>query len=78
MQYPLKPMSLGEILDQAVALLKNHFKLLFRISCYLWLPATVVYTVVVYLLTPANIVPGKPMTEEQFRQWQRSRRSSGS
>lgn len=38
MRYPIQALTLGEILDQCVTLVRNHAKLLFGISAFLLLP----------------------------------------
>ncbi len=62
-RYALREMGIGDILDQAVKLLKNHFKLLFLISCFLSVPAGLIHSFAVYAMMP-TITPGA-MTDAQ-------------
>ncbi|MFH0910707.1 MAG: hypothetical protein V1918_04285 [Planctomycetota bacterium] len=62
MQYLMKEMGIAEILDQGVAIFRNHFKLLLGITGYLLIPFYVLQNLVQYLSTPIQ-VPGQPSTE---------------
>lgn len=62
-RYDLREMGIGDILDQAVKLLRNHFKLLFLISCFLSIPADLIHSFAVYVMMP-TITPGT-MTDAQ-------------
>lgn len=69
MRYVLKEMSLADILDVASQLLKNHFRTLFTISCYMSIPVGLLHGLTMYWLMPqagsqtapadlaANLVP---------------------
>jgi hypothetical protein len=59
--YVIKTMSLGEILDQAFSLLKNHFKMLLTISLYMMVPLQIVQQVVLLTMMPTvSVAPGAP------------------
>jgi len=47
-RYDIREMGLGGILDQAVALVKNHFLLLFLLFCYLVVPLSVTANLAVH------------------------------
>ena len=42
MRYKIKEMSIGEVLDLAVELLRNHFALLLGVTLYLYVPFMVI------------------------------------
>ena len=52
MQYEIKELGIGEILDQSINLLKEHFWMLFKITLYLSIPFNVVYSLIVGLVFP--------------------------
>jgi hypothetical protein len=59
MQYPVKEMGIAEILDQGVAIFRNHFKLLFGITVYLFVPFLILQGLLAYFLGGQQ-VPGQP------------------
>jgi hypothetical protein len=65
MQYAIKSMAMGEILDQAVNLTKNHFKMLFTICCYMVVPLNLVFNFVVLAIMPE--ISQNPTDEEAKR-----------
>ncbi len=52
MQYQIKELSLGEILDHAVKLTKNHFSLLFGIVSVLYLPVVLLNGIITVTMLP--------------------------
>lgn len=59
MNYVIKTMTLGEILDQAFNLLKNHFKMLMTISLYMMVPLQIIQQLVLLKTGPGlGITPG--------------------
>ena len=62
MRYEIKELGLGGVLDQAVALLKNHFGLLFGISLCLMIPLNLIQSFGIYAVTPEI---GPNPTQEQ-------------
>jgi hypothetical protein len=52
MRYEIRELGLGGVLDQAVALLKNHFGLLFGISLCLMIPLNLIHSFGVHTVVP--------------------------
>jgi hypothetical protein len=67
MQYQIKSLGLGGILDQAVQLVKNHFGLFFGIVAVLYLPFALLQGFVSLAVLPE--LPATPTTED-FRVYQ--------
>ena len=57
MRYEIKPLNLSGILDQGIALLRNHFGLLVGITMVLYVPVQLVQALVTYILTPEMLDP---------------------
>ncbi|MCY3021950.1 MAG: hypothetical protein NTW87_23305 [Planctomycetota bacterium] len=55
MRYVVKAMALGEVLDQAVVLTKDHFKMLFGISCFLLVPLNLAHQFSIYAIAPGML-----------------------
>ncbi len=65
MRYEIKEMGLGGILDQAIALFKNHFGLLFGIALCLMVPYTLLVSFGLPTLVPALAeMPPNPTPEQ--------------
>jgi hypothetical protein len=62
MSYQIKHMGLGGILDQAIAIIRNHFVLLFNINLFVLIPATLVLGYVA--LSAAPELPENPTYED--------------
>ena len=54
MRYEVKELSLGEILDQSISLLKNHFQLLAVILATLMIPVQIVTSIFATAMTPSS------------------------
>lgn len=71
MRYEIKEMGIGEILDQAIQLTKNHFGLLFLITLVLLLPYTLLlnyYTLSIQPTPPSNPTPEQMIAfNQQFQ-----------
>lgn len=52
MPYDIKELTLGEVLDQAVALVKARLSTFLTIACFLYLPVLLVLNVGIVLMTP--------------------------
>jgi hypothetical protein len=65
MQYAIKSMAMGEILDQAVNLTKNHFKPLFTICCYMVVPLNLIFNFAIVAIMPE--ISQSPTQEESKR-----------
>lgn len=52
MRYPIQVLTLGEILDQGIVLVRNHARLLFGISAVLLLPYQLINSWLAYMCTP--------------------------
>lgn len=61
MRYEIRDLGLGEILDQAIAVAKNHFGLLVGIAAILYLPLTLL-TILVSYMVGAMTRSGEDMT----------------
>jgi hypothetical protein len=65
MAYKLQHMGLGGILDQAIAISKDHFGLLFKIMLLLYIPFNLILGLVTAALTPQ--IPSGAFFEEMMR-----------
>ena len=65
MSYQIKYLGLGGILDQAIAIIKDRFGLLFSIMLWLFVPFTLITGFVVLALTPS--LPADSTLEQQAR-----------
>ena len=63
MPYQLRELTVSEVLDQAVALCKNHFRLLVSVCAVIYLPASIVLYVLAALLQPPEPAFNAPMEE---------------
>ncbi len=68
MQYEIRELSLGEILDHSISLLKNHFKLLAVILASILLPVQVISGLLVAAITPTpeDMAAGSMMAANDF------------
>ncbi len=67
MRYAVKELGLGELLDQAVHLLRDHFQLLMGITAYLLIPFGLLQGFTVYFLMP-DLVQNPDAMNEAFTQ----------
>jgi hypothetical protein len=67
MSYTIKHMGLGGILDQAIAIVRDNFVLLFTIMLFLLIPFTLVQGFLVLSITPE--LPPNP-TPQDIMEWQ--------
>jgi hypothetical protein len=65
MSYTIKHMGLGGILDQAIAITRDHFKLLFTIMLLLLIPVSLIQSFIVFSILPA--LPPNPTMEDIMR-----------
>lgn len=65
MSYQIKHMGLGGILDQAIAIIRNHFVLLFTINLFVLIPASLVLGYVTLSAIPEH--SDNPTREEVIR-----------
>jgi len=70
MSYKIQHLGLGGILDQAIAIVKDHFGLLFTIMACLLIPFTLVQNFL--LISMAPVLPPKPTPEDYARIMQQS------
>ncbi|MCA8985348.1 MAG: hypothetical protein R3C12_14920 [Planctomycetaceae bacterium] len=62
MTYQIKQLKLGGILDQAIAITKNHFGLLFSIMLVLWVPYQLISGL--YLQSIMPVLPPNPTVDD--------------
>lgn len=60
MKYDIRELTLGEILDQAIALMKDNVGTFLAIMCVLWLPIQLANTVAALVLLPEISFPPDP------------------
>jgi hypothetical protein len=65
MSYKIQPLKLGGILDQAIAITKNHFGLLFSIMLLLLIPFSLITGLITMSLVPQ--LPALPTAEDYVR-----------
>jgi len=64
MEYTIKKLGIGEILDQGIKLLKNHFGTLFSIMLVLFIPIILIQTLIVWALFPdLHAIQGQMVAE---------------
>jgi hypothetical protein len=66
MSYTIKHMGLGGILDQAIAITRDHFKLLFTIMLLLLIPFSLLQGFIMFSIQPA--LPPDPTPEDYLHQ----------
>ena len=64
MRYEIKELGVGEILDQAIELVKNHFVLLLTITCVMMAPFAIIAGLVMPTIATFDPGDGPPTTEQ--------------
>jgi hypothetical protein len=68
MKYTISEMSLGEILDQSIKLMKNNFLFVLKIASFLYIPTVLIQMIIILILIPD--LSGE-VTEEAMQEFYR-------
>src|SRR5579862_5594069 len=67
MEYAIRSMGLGEILDQAIKLVMNKMGLLLGIACVMLIPLEVVQALAVHVIVPT--APGAGASQQEMQEF---------